>query len=104
MLVGMDAEPLLQCQHEAIGICRLESSTDDDGKRFKIHGILRDILRQKSMGIIEEIPEKGIVKYAKPVGASWREARAFRLNRLPWRAALIWYTVPFCDDSNCTGT
>src|SRR5580692_6863462 len=38
------------------------------GKRFKIHGILRDILRQKSMGIIEEIPEKGLVKYAKPVG------------------------------------
>jgi len=37
-------------------------------KRFKIHGILRDILRQKSMGIVEEIPEKGIVKYAKPVG------------------------------------
>ena len=37
-------------------------------KRFKIHGILRDILRQKSMGIIEEIPEKGLVKYAKPVG------------------------------------
>jgi sulfoacetaldehyde dehydrogenase len=38
------------------------------GKRFKIYGILRDILRQKSMGIIEEIPEKGLVKYAKPVG------------------------------------
>jgi sulfoacetaldehyde dehydrogenase len=37
-------------------------------KRFKIHGILRDILRQKSMGIIEEIPEKGLVKYAKPAG------------------------------------
>jgi len=37
-------------------------------KRFKIIGILRDVLRQKSMGIIEEIPEKGIVKYAKPVG------------------------------------
>ncbi|RJQ57479.1 MAG: aldehyde dehydrogenase family protein [Desulfobacteraceae bacterium] len=37
-------------------------------KRFKITGILRDVLRQKSMGIIEEIPEKGIVKYAKPVG------------------------------------
>jgi sulfoacetaldehyde dehydrogenase len=44
---------------------------DRDGrpnKRFKIMGILRDALRQKSMGIIEEIPEKGIVKYAKPVG------------------------------------
>lgn len=38
------------------------------GKRFKIQGILRDVLRQKSVGIIEEIPEKGIVKYAKPAG------------------------------------
>ena len=37
-------------------------------KRFKIRGILRDALRQKSIGIIEEVPEKGIVKYAKPVG------------------------------------
>ncbi len=38
------------------------------GKRFKIMGILRDCLRQKSVGIIEEIPEKGLVKYAKPIG------------------------------------
>lgn len=38
------------------------------GKRFKIRGVLRDALRAKSVGIIEEIPEKGIVKYAKPVG------------------------------------
>ncbi len=38
------------------------------GKRFKVMGILRDVLRQKSIGVIEEIPEKGIVKYAKPVG------------------------------------
>ncbi|QTX32550.1 aldehyde dehydrogenase family protein [Aminithiophilus ramosus] len=38
------------------------------GKRFKIRGILRDALRQKSVGIIEELPEKGIVKYAKPAG------------------------------------
>src|SRR5579863_559336 len=37
-------------------------------KRFKIMGILRDALRQKSVGIIETIPEKGIVKYAKPAG------------------------------------
>jgi len=37
-------------------------------KRFKIMGILRDALRQKSIGIVEEIPEKGIVKYAKPAG------------------------------------
>lgn len=38
------------------------------GKRFKIRGILRDALRQKSVGLIEEDLEKGIYKYAKPVG------------------------------------
>ena len=37
-------------------------------KRFKIRGVLRDALRQKSVGIIEENVEKGIVKYGKPVG------------------------------------
>ncbi|HTL01370.1 MAG TPA: aldehyde dehydrogenase family protein [Vicinamibacterales bacterium] len=40
----------------------------DPARRAKVLGILRDVLRQKSMGIIEEIPEKGIVKYAKPAG------------------------------------
>ena len=37
-------------------------------KRNKIIGVLRDVLREKSTGIIEEIPHKGIVKYAKPAG------------------------------------
>jgi sulfoacetaldehyde dehydrogenase len=37
-------------------------------RRGKVLGILRDALRQKSMGVIEEIPEKGIAKYAKPAG------------------------------------
>src|SRR5881394_126031 len=37
-------------------------------RRWKILGILRDALRARSVGIIEQIPEKGIVKYAKPVG------------------------------------
>ncbi len=44
---------------------------DPDGrvsKRIKIMGILRDVLRQKSVGVIEEDPEKGLVKYAKPAG------------------------------------
>jgi sulfoacetaldehyde dehydrogenase len=44
---------------------------DRDGrvaKRFKIHGILRDALRTKSVGIIERDPIKGLVKYAKPAG------------------------------------
>ncbi len=37
-------------------------------RRAKVLGILRDALRQKSMGVIEEMPDKGIVKYAKPAG------------------------------------
>lgn len=44
---------------------------DRDGrvaKRIKIQGVLRDALRQKSVGIIEEDSAKGIVRYAKPVG------------------------------------
>jgi len=38
------------------------------GKRFKIHGVLRDALRQKSTGVVEVDEERGLVKYAKPAG------------------------------------
>lgn len=34
----------------------------------KTFGCLRDLLRVRSTGIIEELPELGLVKYAKPVG------------------------------------
>lgn len=34
----------------------------------KILGVLKDVMAVKSVGLIEEIPEKGIRKYAKPVG------------------------------------
>jgi sulfoacetaldehyde dehydrogenase len=37
-------------------------------RRWKILGILRDALRTKTVGVIEELPDKGIVKYAKPAG------------------------------------
>src|SRR2546425_1554337 len=37
-------------------------------RRWKILGILRDALRTRSVGIIEDLPERGIVKYAKPAG------------------------------------
>ncbi|NCW06643.1 MAG: aldehyde dehydrogenase family protein [Rhodobacterales bacterium] len=37
-------------------------------KRFKIHMVLRDVLRTRSTGIVETDEEKGLVKYAKPVG------------------------------------
>jgi sulfoacetaldehyde dehydrogenase len=47
---------------------RLGDPVSRMGKRMKIRGILRDALRQRSVGIVEENLEKGIVKYAKPVG------------------------------------
>jgi sulfoacetaldehyde dehydrogenase len=37
-------------------------------RRAKVLGILRDALRQKSIGIIEEDAVRGLVKYAKPAG------------------------------------
>lgn len=46
----------------------LGDRTGRPGKRFKIMGVLRDALRQKSIGVIEEDPAKGLVKYAKPAG------------------------------------
>ena len=58
--------------HELVELGISESNFGDpisrEAKRFKIRGILRDCLRQKSVGIIEEIPEKKLVKYAKPAG------------------------------------
>ena len=61
--------------NEQTAITLANMSVDESGmgsrepkRRAKVLGILRDALRQKSMGVIEEIPEKGIVKYAKPAG------------------------------------
>ena len=61
--------------NEATAIKLAQMSVDESGmgspeprRRAKVLGILRDALRQKSIGIIEEIPDKGIVKYAKPAG------------------------------------
>lgn len=61
--------------NEATAVRLANMSVDETGmggreptRRSKVLGILRDALRQKSMGIIEEIPEKQIVKYAKPAG------------------------------------
>jgi sulfoacetaldehyde dehydrogenase len=61
--------------NEQTAIKLANMSVDESGmgsreptRRAKVLGILRDALRQKSIGIIEELPEKGIVKYAKPAG------------------------------------
>jgi sulfoacetaldehyde dehydrogenase len=37
-------------------------------KQRKTFGTLRDLLRARSVGVIEEDPARGIVKYAKPIG------------------------------------
>ena len=74
------------CQAVAAAVCDMkvwapicDEAVDETGlgdkvtkrnKRNKIKLILRDCLRNKSVGIIEENPEKGLVKYAKPVGVS----------------------------------
>ena len=53
---------------EAVDETRLGDKVTKRNKRNKLKLILRDCLRNKSVGVIEEIPEKGLVKYAKPVG------------------------------------
>ena len=61
--------------NEETAIKLANMSVDESGmggreptRRGKVMGILRDALRQKSMGVIEEDTVKGIVKYAKPAG------------------------------------
>lgn len=53
---------------EAVDETALGDKVTKRNKRNKIKLILRDCLRSKSVGVIEELPEKGIAKYAKPVG------------------------------------
>jgi len=52
----------------AMSVAESGLGSPEPSRRSKVLGILRDALRQKSMGIIEEIPDKAIVKYAKPAG------------------------------------
>lgn len=58
--------------HELVEMGIKESRFGDpisrENKRFKIRGILRDCLREKSVGCVQEMPERKIKIYAKPVG------------------------------------
>ena len=61
--------------NEQTAIRLANMSVDESGmgrreptRRAKVLGILRDALRQKSIGVIEEDPVRGLVKYAKPAG------------------------------------
>ncbi len=57
-----------ELSYEAVAETGLGDPVSKVGKRMKVRGILRDALRAKSVGVIEEIPEKGLRKYGKPVG------------------------------------
>jgi sulfoacetaldehyde dehydrogenase len=61
-----NARRLAEIAVDVTGIGEVESKVVKNQR--KTLGTLRDLLRVKSTGIIEQIPEKGIVKYAKPVG------------------------------------
>ncbi len=61
-----NAQELAELAVEITGLGNVESKVIKNQR--KTFGTLRDLLRVKSTGIIEEIPEKGLVKYAKPVG------------------------------------
>ena len=53
---------------EAVDETRLGDKVTKRNKRTKLKLILRECMRQKSVGMIEYDPVKGISKYAKPVG------------------------------------
>ncbi|MFQ5626787.1 MAG: aldehyde dehydrogenase family protein, partial [Methyloligellaceae bacterium] len=61
-----NARALAELAVETTGLGNVESKIVKNQR--KTFGTLRDLLRVKSTGIIEQLPEKGLVKYAKPVG------------------------------------
>ncbi len=60
------AKSLAERAVEATGLGNVESKITKNTR--KTFGTLRDLMRVKTVGIIEEDPAKGIVKWAKPVG------------------------------------
>lgn len=61
-----NAKRLAELAVEVTGLGNVESKIIKNQR--KTFGALRDLMRVRSTGIIEEIPEKGLVKYARPVG------------------------------------
>lgn len=61
-----NAESLAQRAVQTTGLGRVDSKIVKNQR--KTFGALRDLLRVKTVGVIEELPERGLVKFAKPVG------------------------------------
>lgn len=60
------AKKIAEMAYEETGMGKIESKV---GKlRDKLPAILYDVLPQKTVGIIEELPEKGLIKIGKPLG------------------------------------
>lgn len=60
------AKELAELAVQDTGLGNVESKIMKNQR--KTFGCLRDLSRVKTVGVIEDIPEKGLVKYAKPVG------------------------------------
>lgn len=60
------AKMLAQMAVEDTGLGNVDDKITKNTR--KTFGTLRDLSRAKSVGVIEELPELGLVKYAKPVG------------------------------------
>ncbi|MEM8952088.1 MAG: aldehyde dehydrogenase family protein [Pseudomonadota bacterium] len=61
-----NARRLAELAVESTGLGNVEDKVIKNQR--KTFGTLRDLLRVKSTGVIEELPEKGLVKYGKPIG------------------------------------
>ncbi len=72
---------------EVTGIGEVESKIIKNQR--KTFGTLRDLLRAKSTGIIEELPERGIVKWAKPVGVVAAITPSTNPNATPVNKAMM---------------
>jgi sulfoacetaldehyde dehydrogenase len=72
---------------DVTGIGEVESKVIKNQR--KTFGTLRDLLRAKSTGVIEEIPERGIVKWAKPVGVVAAITPSTNPNATPVNKAMM---------------
>lgn len=61
-----NAKMLAELAVEDTGLGNVESKIIKNTR--KTFGTLRDLMRERSVGVISEEPEKGLVKYGKPVG------------------------------------
>ena len=60
------ARMLAELAVEDTGLGNIESKAIKNTR--KTFGTLRDLMRVRTVGVIEDLPERGLVKYGKPVG------------------------------------